>query len=149
MGVKDEKMLGKTIGLLRGQIFRLQRKRYADAEVRLTVEEAILLNMIDERSNQILQNIALVTGKNKSVVMRMVDSLESKGLITRSVNPSDRREKLLHLTDSGKTAVDKNRRTEGKLSDELLDGVSEEDLRVFLKVINSIGTNANRILTGE
>ena len=50
---KREYYIGRTIGKLRGQLFRLQRHRYDKAAVRLTVEEAILLNMVNERTNQI------------------------------------------------------------------------------------------------
>ena len=74
-------LLGTTVGKLRNKLHRLMKQRYAaEAEVKLTVEEFILLNMIEAQTDQILQNIAIATGKNKSVVMRMIDSLEEKGL---------------------------------------------------------------------
>lgn len=149
MNFQDKIMLGKSIGTLRSQIFRLQRIRYAGAAIRLTVEEAILLNMINEKTNQILQNIALVTGKNKSVVMRMIDSLEKKGLIVRSANPEDRREKLLQLTDNGKKLVKENQQIEKLLTSDLLQGIPTEDVQVFLKVFNDIGHNANKLLLEE
>lgn len=81
-------LLGTTVGKLRNKLHRLMKQRYAaEAEVKLTVEEFILLNMIEAQTDQILQNIAIATGKNKSVVMRMIDSLEEKGLAKRTVNP--------------------------------------------------------------
>lgn len=82
--------------------------RYAsEADTKLTVEEFILLNMIGAKTDQILQNIAIATGKNKSVVMRMIDSLESKDLVKRTVNPEDRRENLLSITEKGEKVVAK------------------------------------------
>lgn len=70
--------------------------------------------MIEAHTGQILQNFAIATGKNKAVVMGMIDSLEQKGLARRTVNPEDRHENLLSITDSGggsAGAVPRDRKT--------------------------------------
>ncbi len=145
---KREYYLCRTIGKLRGQLFRLQRHRYDKAVVRLTVEEAILLNMVNERTNQISQNLAQVTGKNKSVVMRMLDSLESKGLLVRSQNPDDRRENLLTLTEQGEKVVRQYGKIERSLSEDLLAGAAEEDVEAFFRVADIILGNGEKLLRG-
>ena len=145
---KREYYLCRTIGKLRGQLFRLQRHRYEKAAVRLTVEEAILLNMVNERTNQISQNLAQVTGKNKSVVMRMLDSLESKGLLVRSQNPDDRRENLLTLTEQGEKVIRQYGKIERSLSEDLLAGAAEEDVEAFFRVADVILNNGEKLLQG-
>ncbi len=143
---EEKQFLGKAIGLLRSKVFRLQRFRYAAATTQLTVEETILLNMINQRPSQIMQNIALVTGKNKSVIMRLVNSLEEKGLIERETNSEDRREKLVSLTDVGKKVIKQYAAIESRLSAELLQGVSEEDIKTFLSTAEAISRNAEAML---
>ena len=143
---KREYYIGRTIGKLRGQLFRLQRYRYDKAAVRLTVEESILLNMVNERTNQILQNLAQVTGKNKSVVMRILDSLESKGLLLRSQNPDDRRENLLTLTEQGEKVIRQYSKIERSLSEDLLAGAAEEDVEAFFRVADIILGNGEKLL---
>ena len=143
-----EYKIGRTVGKLRGQIFRLQRQRYEKEAVRLTVEEAILLNMVNERTNQISQNLAQVTGKNKSVVMRMVDSLESKGLLIRSQNPEDRRENLLALTELGVKVMRQYGKIERTLTEDLLAGAAEEDVEAFFRVADIILGNGEKLLRG-
>ena len=145
---KREYYLCRTVGKLRGQLFRLQRHRYDKAAVRLTVEEAILLNMVNERTNQISQNLAQVTGKNKSVVMRMLDSLENKGLLVRSQNPDDRRENLLTLTEQGEKVMRQYSKIERSLSEDLLAGVAEEDVEAFFRVADIILGNGEKLLRG-
>lgn len=149
MKEKAEFVLGKTIGKLRGRIYRLQRIRYEKAAVRLTVEESIILNMISEKSNRISQNIVIETGKNKSVVMRMIDSLEEKGLVQRMVNPNDRRENLLTLTESGEKVRRQYYKLEKLLATDLLKNVDEEDVLTFFKVVEQIGENADNMLLHE
>lgn len=134
-----KELLGTTVGKLRNRLHRLMKQRYAsEADVKLTVEEFILLNMIKAKTDQILQNIAIATGKNKSVVMRMIDSLESKGLAKRTVNPNDRRENFLSITEEGEKVVAQYHEIEERLSSELLSGIPDDKVAVFFEVIEEI-----------
>lgn len=122
------------------------KQRYAsEAEVKMTVEEFILLNMIKAKTDQILQNIAIATGKNKSVVMRMIDSLEKKGLAKRTVNPEDRRENFLSITDEGEKVVTQYQEIEKRLSNELLKDIPSEKIEIFFEVVNEISKRANNL----
>lgn len=139
-------LLGTTVGKLRNKLHRLMKQRYAaEAEVKLTVEEFILLNMIEAQTDQILQNIAIATGKNKSVVMRMIDSLEEKGLAKRTVNPEDRRENLLSITDKGAEVVTQYQAIEKRLSNDLLEGIPADEVAIFFRVVDLITQRANRL----
>ncbi len=141
-----KELLGTTIGKLRNKLHRLMKQRYAaEASIKLAVEEFILLTMIRAKTDQILQNIAIATGKNKSVVMRMIDSLEKKGLVKRTVNPEDRRENLLSITDMGEQVVAEYHKIEKKLSYELLKGIPEEKVEVFFEVVEEISRRTNSL----
>lgn len=141
-----KELLGTTIGKLRNKLHRLMKQRYAaEANIKLTVEEFILLTMIRAKTDQILQNIAIATGKNKSVVMRMIDSLEKKGLVKRTVNPEDRRENLLSITDMGEQVVAEYHKIEKKLSCELLKGIPEEKVEAFFEVVEEISRRTNSL----
>lgn len=142
----SKELLVTTIGKLRNRLHRILKQRYAaEADVKLTVEEFILLNMIEARTDQILQNIAIATGKNKSVVMRMIDSLEQKGLAKRTVNPDDRRENLLSITDKGCEVLSQYQQIEKRLSNELLDGIPPQKVAQFLEVIEEISKRTMRM----
>ena len=139
----SEELLVTSIGKLRDLLHRALKQRYAaEADVRLTVEEFILLNMIEAHTDQILQNIAIATGKNKSVVMRMIDSLEQKGLARRTVNPEDRRENLLSITDSGAEVLAQYREIEKRLSGELLREIPQEKVACFFEVAGILSQRA-------
>lgn len=141
-----KELLGTTIGKLRNKLHRLMKQRYAaEAGIKLTVEEFILLTMIRAKTDQILQNIAIATGKNKSVVMRMIDSLEKKSLVKRTVNPEDRRENLLSTTDMGEQVVAEYHKIEKKLSYELLKGIPDEKVEVFFEVVEEISRRTNSL----
>lgn len=138
----EKSLLGTTVGKLRNRLHRLMKQRYAaEAETKLTVEEFMILNMIKVKSDLILQDIAVLTGKNKSVVMRMIDSLEKKGLCKRSVNPTDRRENFLNITSSGELVVTQYQEIERRLSKELVENIPPEKLDTFFEVIELISQN--------
>lgn len=141
-----QELLGTEIGKLRNRLHRLLKQRYAsEAGIKLTVEEFILLSMIGARTDQILQNISIATGKNKSVVMRMIDSLEKKGLVRRTVNPGDRRENLLSTTDAGERTLHQYHEIENRLSEELLEGIPEDKVRIFFEVVGEISRRSGSL----
>ena len=142
----SSELLCTTIGKLRNKLHRLLKQRYiSEGKSDLTVEEFILLSMIKAKTDQILQILAIATGKNKSVVMRMIDSLEKKGLAKRTVNPDDRRENLLSITEKGEIVVEQYHQIEKSLSDELLKNISTERIAIFFSVLDEISHNANRL----
>jgi DNA-binding MarR family transcriptional regulator len=53
-----------------------------------------------------LVTMAELLDVNSSTAMRMADRLVSAGLIVREVNPHNRRESLMRLTDEGRRIVD-------------------------------------------
>lgn len=77
--------------------------------------------------------------------MRMIDSLERKGLAQRTVNPEDRRENLLSITESGQHVVAQYQEIEKRLSNELLDGVAAEKIAVFFEVVDEISKRADGV----
>lgn len=139
----EKTLLGSTVGKLRNRLHRIMKQRYAtEAETILTVEEFMILSMIEVKSDQILQDLAIATGKNKSVVMRMIDSLEKKGLCNRSVNPTDRRENFLNITPAGEMVVAQYQDIERRITQELVANIPSDKLDVFFEVIGMLSDNA-------
>ena len=140
----SEELLITNVGKLRNLLHRVLKLQFAaEADVKLTIEEFILLmNMIEMHTDQILQNIAIATGKNKSVVMRMIDSLEQKGLARRTVNPDDRRENLLSITERGAEVLSQYKEIEKRVSAELLSGIPADKIACFFEVADAVSRKA-------
>ena len=139
----SEELLITNVGKLRNLLHRVLKLQFAaEADVKLTIEEFILLNMIEMHTDQILQNIAIATGKNKSVVMRMIDSLEQKGLARRTVNPDDRRENLLSITERGAEVLSQYKEIEKRVSAELLSGIPADNIACYFEVADAVSRKA-------
>ncbi|MEJ1230152.1 MAG: MarR family transcriptional regulator [Galbitalea sp.] len=64
-------------------------------------------------------------------VTRIVAELESRGLVTRSVDPDDGRAQRIEVTPAGTEAVQRARAARACAIAELLEGLDETDLRAI------------------
>ncbi|WP_111497103.1 MULTISPECIES: transcriptional regulator SlyA [Marinobacter] len=78
-------------------------------------------------------------------LVRLLDSLESQGLIERRPCQKDRRARRLHLTPAGEDFMeDLNNRAE-QLREDMLEGLTDEDLEHTIRIFDRIMANAERL----
>lgn len=70
-----------------------------------------------------LKVLAQRVGLESSTLVRVVDLLESRGLVRRETDVQDRRSKLLQVTEAGRTAVADVRTKLEQVEGRLLDGM--------------------------
>jgi DNA-binding MarR family transcriptional regulator len=91
----------------------------AQVEDTVTITQFRTLVVLDSRDGINLNNLAEELDVNSSTAMRMIDRLQTAGLVTRQDNPANRRQVLLGLTPEGHQLVDtvtRRRRTQiGKI----------------------------------
>ncbi len=89
-------------------IFKVLKQRTSEqTEEKLTIEQFGLLHTISEKEEEvILKDMACMLGKDKSAVLRQLDSLEEKGLVRRVPDKNDRRKNFLMITKKGEKVVD-------------------------------------------
>jgi MarR family transcriptional regulator for hemolysin len=64
------------------------------------------LTVICHHDGELTQNaLAEKLGKDKSVIVKIIDTLADKGFVNRQKNPADKRQHLLVVTDKAKKAV--------------------------------------------
>jgi len=82
-------------------------------------------------------------------LVRLLDSLEESGLVERRPSATDRRCKLLFLTEQAQGVIGDIRRTTADVRAELLAGLSEEQLQAAADVLRQIQDNAERLKHGN
>ena len=70
-----------------------------------------------------------------------VDRLEKQGLVERRENENDRRSRTIHLTKAADPLWSKISHIATEMRAELLEGISEDDLAVCIRVFDRIMTN--------
>ncbi|HEX3009008.1 MAG TPA: MarR family transcriptional regulator [Bacteroidales bacterium] len=145
---KLEKPLGMLIGKMMNEMFRIMRKRTGEqTEAKLTFDQFGLLYFINKEENEVIQkDVADVMCKDKSAILRMIDTLEEKELVRRVIDKDDRRKNRLMVTKKGKRTIEQSLQIEKELTNELLEGIDQSDLESFKRVINHIQEKAKQIL---
>lgn len=137
------------IGKMMNVMFRVLKKRTNEqTDAKLTLEQFGLLYAISQEENEVIQTeMAEIMGKDKSAILRMIDSLEKKELARRVVDQNDRRKNRIMVSKKGERAIEQWLKVEFNLIDELVAGVDETDMQTFYKVINHIKSNAEKLLS--
>jgi len=73
--------------------------------------------------------------KNKSSINKMLSALQADGMIIKQDDPSDKRGKLIYLTEKGKQMQSYIEQASRQLDEKLLSEVSEEDLKTTKRVL--------------
>ncbi|HCW92002.1 MAG TPA: transcriptional regulator SlyA [Marinobacter sp.] len=77
-------------------------------------------------------------------LVRLLDSLEEQNLVERRACPRDRRARRLHLTENGRDFMNELSARADQLREEMLEGISDEDIEMALGVFHRIMENARK-----
>ena len=67
-----------------------------------------------------------------------IDALEKAGLLTRTINKSNRREVVVETTKKGKAIFEKIRRNKSALLSKLFEDLSDNELSTLVKLIEKV-----------
>lgn len=130
-------MLGQTMKLVK---YKLMAK-FKENDLDLSMEHFTILVFINEKDLLTQQDLANHFMRDKSIVLRQVNTLIDMGYVVRSTDEDDKRKKNLILTDKGNKLLLFSKELSHQVSEELLDGISEEELEHFEHVISKIQQN--------
>lgn len=109
-----------------------------------TVLEA-LLHKGPQQVSQLGRRIELTSGSITSAV----DRLEKRGLVRRVSDVQDRRAKIVHLTQEGKTRVTKVFASHDAAMERAAVGLKPAERAALIKLLRKLGLAAERQLTDE
>lgn len=83
--------------------------------------------------------------KDKVSVVRVVDHLSEHGMVVREVNPLDRREQFIVLTEKGKEVGKRAKKALEKTDEIMFSKFSDAEKKQFLKLLAQIEENFNSV----
>lgn len=113
-------------------------------EIPLTPEQFLLIDLLWNHGSMSQQQLADMMHKDKNSVTQLVDAIERKGFVVRQQNAKDRRSNTLVLTKKAIELRDEAKKKGISILDEMLEGISEEELRAFLTTLDKLNDNMNR-----
>jgi MarR family transcriptional regulator for hemolysin len=133
------------IGLLVARLARLWRREadQALADHGLSQATAHPLRLLSGYGKCVRQGaLADELGIEGPSLVRLIDLLQSEGLVERREDPTDRRAKTLHLTAKGDAKAEEINRILRRVRADLLKDISAEDLAVTYDVLQRIEQRA-------
>ena len=132
-----------TLGFLLHDVARLLRRRFEQNArgSRLTRSQWQLLAYLAKNEGINQTGLADLLEIEPITLGRIVDKLETLGLIERRPDPSDRRVWLLHLAPAARPKLSQLRRLGDVTCGEALAGVPEPDTERLLKTLQTLKAN--------
>jgi DNA-binding MarR family transcriptional regulator len=120
--------------------------RLYSAQFGLTIPEWRVLATLGERDSTTAKFIGEHSQMHKTKVSRAVADMIRRGLIKRQTNRADLREAFLTLTATGRATYERIVPLALAYQAELIDGLSEDDLRTVDRAIEILTTRSRNLL---
>jgi MarR family transcriptional regulator for hemolysin len=135
----------ETLGFLVADVSRLIRaefdRRIAEAGIGLTPGEGRAL-LHAARAGAVRQNVlAERMGLEAMTLSGYLDRLEARGLVKRRPDPTDRRAKLIELTDAAEAAIEEIQAIAASVRAEAARSIAPEDWIRFLATLKIVRSN--------
>lgn len=85
-------------------------------------------------------------GVSRPNVTRLLNSLEAKGLVSRSMSADDRRVMLVNLTPAGETALAEANSSLLKLGEQLIAGLGEQEADQLIELLCRLSSVSEQVL---
>jgi DNA-binding MarR family transcriptional regulator len=115
----------------------------------LTVQEAALLLRCAEMQRITPGKLAAIVGRDKGKVTRVIDRLESSGLVSREMYARDRRYSIIRATRKGKQLARTLVHVFDRIRTELFLGIRESDVLQLGAMLPQLHKNATNIISGQ
>ncbi len=119
--------------------------RTREAGFDLTSVQYAALSAIAADPGRDQASIAGLIAYDKATIGGVLDRLEQKGLIERTVSPRDKRARVLTLTPAGQDALTVLRPIIDRIQCEILAGLTDEERLIFLALADKVATTGNRL----
>src|SRR5580700_2641308 len=122
-------------------VARLLKKRFEQNSRGLTRSQWQVLAYLAENEGVNQARLAELIEIEPITLGRIVDKLQTLGLIERHPHPTDRRTWLLHLVEAARPKLEQIRKLGDVTHREALAGVSEDDRQHLLKTLQALKEN--------
>lgn len=146
--VKNEKLSGTATFQL-GMVGAVVSQRFADriAPLELKPSHVGILTILANAPAQSQQDIATALNVVPSLIVRLVDRLESIGAVERTRDPNDRRRQSLRLTEHGRALYAECTAITHDMERDLLAGLSPAERTALIATLHRVA--ANLIVTNK
>lgn len=139
------KEVGVLVNILNCKLKKHMAAVFKSEGINLTAEQFLVMDALWNQGEMTQQSIAYIIQKDKNSVTQFIDNLEKKGLVQRVVDTSDRRVNNIKLSKTGMAMKENTKRVAIEAINNILAGISEEELKAFASVLNKACDNIEKL----
>ncbi|MCF2876356.1 MULTISPECIES: MarR family winged helix-turn-helix transcriptional regulator [unclassified Tenacibaculum] len=133
--------LGKTMKMIDNHI----QDMFYERKINLTKIQWVLLKKLEEKNGVPQQELAFLTGRDKTSLTRLINTMEKKSLVARIPSKSDRRINHIHLTKKGEQLLKETIPIMEDFVTSLQENISKKEIRDTINVIKKVQENLIQI----
>jgi len=137
----DKHQVFETIHRLMHTFRARQYRLVQDSGVDLTHMQHKVLGYFARHPDATLSDLVAESGKDKAQIARLITEVRTKGLLDAKADTADKRVTRLRLTQAGREIFERLKKTERELSDLAVQGLSEDECKLLLKLLSDIKNN--------
>ena len=134
--------MATLIGRTSHAILNNLQKKFREEGCNITVEQWQVLINLNNTNDQVHQQLAENTFKEKSTITRLLDGLEKKNMIKRVADTLDRRQKRIRITSRGKSLLNKLKPFALEVQSRALNDIDQKQMKIcqdiLLKIYNNV-----------
>lgn len=106
--------------------------------VRLTVPQATVLFLLQERDGRMMSELGQILGVDNSAMTGLIDRLEKAGFVRREAKREDRRALLIRITPEGRGEAARAVGVIRGVNDKIKTGFESDQIEAFKEVLGGI-----------
>lgn len=105
----------------------------------LTSPQFGVLLVLDDHGSMDQSALGALAAIDRSTLTPLLDRLEARGLVTKAMDPANRRRRIITLTDTGRRRLTATAEEAGQLLDQVEDLLGERRLGELVQVLRVLG----------
>ncbi|WP_308258599.1 MarR family winged helix-turn-helix transcriptional regulator [Saccharothrix obliqua] len=106
--------------------------------------EYVVLSALEDGAAPTQAELAATVRRDKTRLIPILDALEGRGLLSRTPDPADRRNRVVALTEPGRAVLAACRAGVRAMEDEFLAAVPAAERRIFTTVLEQLADRTSR-----
>jgi len=140
--LENRKMFIRGVGRLWFIIKRLAKNKLAENNYDLTMEQVMVLNILEKFDGMSIKQLSEITERDSSTTSRMVNGLEKINYVLRVPDQNDSRQKKIYITNKSKEKLKEITEMGMEIQKVLMGDIDQKQFEDTTELLHSI---ANRL----
>ena len=102
------------------------------------------MNQLDKRGPLSQRALADALQRKPATITRSIDKMEEMGLVERVPDATDRRANVIVLRPAARDLLERNQPDAVDLADRMREGISDEELALLFRLLDTVYDNADK-----